>query len=125
MVILVGVETGSYLGTYFATYPQQQEPLKPGFAQVMRQVEAKYPEQEQQVAIVDPDGYQYILLAWYLKIPPQQYFATNIRQQADKIGLHYGQQVGRYHFIAQEADQSEEEKVLVKWSGNKWRVEED
>lgn len=122
VVILVAVETGGYLQAYFGRYRQQQQALKPGFAEVIQEVDQTYSQQA--VAVVDPDGFQYVLLAWYLKLAPKKYFSTVIMQQPDKIGLQYGQQVGRYHFIAAAEDRVQSEKVLVKWSGNKWQIKE-
>ena len=76
------------------------------------------------IAIVDPSGYKYILTAWYLKITPDQYFATNVRQLPDKIGFRYGERVTHYHFIANSADRSDDEKVLLQWVSKteQWRI---
>jgi hypothetical protein len=93
----------------------------PGFDSMIQLIEKQNP-QKTAVAIVDPSGYQYILTAWYLKIPAEQYFATNIRQLPDKIGFRYGQQVTHYHFIAKSGDRVPSEKILLEWRINGWRL---
>ena len=70
----------------------------------------------------DPDGFQYILTAWYLKTPPEEFFSTIIKQLPDKIGFKYGQQLSNYHFIANSDDRDESETVLVEWIDNKWKT---
>jgi hypothetical protein len=122
VVILVAVESGDYLNRYFRDYPQQQAVLKPGLAPKLKVLEVNYPAQP--VAVVDAEGYQYILLAWYLKLSPTEFFSTVIKQQPDRIGLQYGQQIGRYHFIAEEADRSSEEELLLTWTGQEWQLKE-
>ncbi len=119
---LISVETGGYLYQYFQQYPHQHQVLKPGLSTVLEKIEESYPEQS--VAVVDPEGYQYIILAWYLKLSPEEFFQSVIKQQADRIGLQYGQQVGRYHFVAQATDRVEQEKLLLSWSGREWQLEE-
>ncbi len=107
----------------FANYPQQQQALQPGFDQLIQVADHQYPEQK--IAIVDPAGYHYVLLAWYLKFPPNEYFNTVVRQQPDQIGFRYGEQLGRYHFIGQAGDRSPEEKILIQWSpaSGGWQME--
>ncbi|MBU0978229.1 glycosyltransferase family 39 protein [Patescibacteria group bacterium] len=125
LVIFVGLLIGNfawYLGQYWWQYPADQPRLfQAGFDQVIKQVDQD--DSHQPVAIVDASGYQYILLAWYLKIDPELYLKTNIRQLPDTIGMKYGQQVDRYHFIAHQNDRSEAEKTLVWWDevGQTWQ----
>lgn len=108
----------------FGVYPQNQAMFKPGFDQVIQSLEKKYPGET--VAIVDPSGYHYILTAWYLKMKPESYFQTTIRQLPDKIGFRYGEKTAHYHFIAQPSDRVSSEKVLVQWSSKEeaWKIEE-
>jgi len=117
IILLVFLQVGNftwYVNQYFTHYPADQPRIfQSGFDSVIKKVSTY--EAQQPVAIVDPSGYQYILLAWYLKIDPELYLKTNIRQQPDTIGMRYGQQVGRYHFIASSHDRSESEKILVWW----------
>jgi 4-amino-4-deoxy-L-arabinose transferase-like glycosyltransferase len=119
---ILSLESAFYFKQYFVDYPQQQAMLKPGFDLVIQQLEEKFAQKE--IAIVG-DEYQYILAAWYLKLPPQQYFETNIRQDPDKIGLSYGEKVDNYHFIADKQDRPEAEKILVFWDNdsNQWQIE--
>ncbi|MBD3279130.1 MAG: phospholipid carrier-dependent glycosyltransferase, partial [Candidatus Pacebacteria bacterium] len=119
-MLIILAEASNYFYHYFVDYPNNQATLKPGFDQVIRQVAQQYPQD--QLAIVDGSGYQYILLAWYLKIPAQQYLTSNQRLQPDKIGFSYGERVGRFHFIAQSSDKGDQEKVVLEWSGRKWLV---
>ncbi len=120
--IIIAIETAFYFKQYFVDYPQQQSAYKPGFDIVIQSLEKKLSDQD--IAIVS-GPYQYILAAWYLKLPPQTYFKTNIRQEADKIGIKYGEQVGNYHFIADKQDRREAEKILVFWDNdsNQWQIE--
>ena len=101
---------------------QQQQSFKVGFDEVVQQVEQTHPDQP--VAIVDPEGYHYILLAWYLRLSPQEYFTTVVRQQPDLIGFRYGEQLANYHFIVNEQDRAETESILVQWADNSWQIKE-
>ena len=113
----------SYLNDYFSKYPQQQtEILRTGFAATLQEIDQKHSEEK--IAVVDTSGYQYILLAWYLKIPPQEFFDTVIKQQPDRIGFRYGEKVGRYHFVAKALDRSQDEKYVVEWKENTWKSTE-
>ncbi len=114
-----------YLTDYFLRYPAKQPViLQTNYQGVLKNVEEKYPDQP--IAVINPDGYQYILTAWYLKMPPQEFFNTVRMQNPDRIGFRYGQQVGRYHFIKEQADRSQQEKVSVEWSqeSQSWQVQE-
>jgi 4-amino-4-deoxy-L-arabinose transferase-like glycosyltransferase len=120
-ILLIGLSL-RYSKNYFTNYPSQQQSLKPGFEQVIQQVDQQYPDQE--IAVIDQEGYQYILLAWYLKISPEEFSKSVVRQLPDKIGFRYGEQVGNYHFIADLDDRSEEEKIIVNWNEVKehWEI---
>lgn len=112
---------GRYLYAYFTKYSQEQTIIfASGFEEVIRDVQEKGADQK--VAVVDPSGYQYILLSWYLKIPAEQFFTTVIKQAPDRIGFRYGEQVAQYHFISQSSDRDEQETVLVEWKDNQWQV---
>lgn len=119
--LLVIAESASYLYKYFVNYPNMQpQSLGVGYDKVIIDVEEKYPDKN--VAIVDGSGYQYILTAWYLKIDPQLFLDTVIKQLPDKIGFKYGEQLTHYHFIAQPTDRDESETVLVELRDNQWQV---
>lgn len=121
ITLLIGIEASRYLYLYFNKYPKTQPAsLQVGYEQIIKQTEEKYPQEK--IAIVDQSGFQYILTAWYLKVSPEQFFATNIKQLPDKIGFKYGQQLTHYHFIAHANDQDESETILVEWRDNKWQV---
>ncbi|MFH2118146.1 MAG: glycosyltransferase family 39 protein [Candidatus Paceibacterota bacterium] len=125
IVLLIALEATNHAYQLFMVYPSQTRTFQPGFAEVVRAVEDKHSDQS--VAIVDPSGYHYILLAWYLKLPPTSYFETVIRQQPDQIGFRYGEQLTHYHFIAEPQDRSQNETILIQWSeeNSVWSVEED
>ena len=80
----------------------------------------RYPDKN--IAVVDGGGYQYILTAWYLKMTPDQFYSTVVKQLPDRIGFRYGEQVGRYHFIVNLKDMSDDEHIAVMWEDNEWRV---
>lgn len=123
VLLLIAFSFSQYFEQYFKNYPlQATEIFQTNFAEVVAWIEATHPDKP--VAVVDPSGYQYILLAWYLKIDPGYYLANNIRQNPNGIGLRYGEKVGRYHFIVQEKDAIAEEKIILIWDTSKkhWLV---
>jgi hypothetical protein len=124
-LIFIMLGASQYAYQLFMVYPNQQHALQPQFDQVVQQIEAEHPTTP--VAIVDPAGYHYILLAWYLKLPPETYFNSIIRQNPDQIGFRYGQQLTHYHFIANPNDRSSDEPILVQWSEENliWQIKKD
>ncbi|PIR59063.1 MAG: hypothetical protein COU69_01590 [Candidatus Pacebacteria bacterium CG10_big_fil_rev_8_21_14_0_10_56_10] len=119
-VLVVLISSVEYLQSYFTRFETSHPPsLQIGFDRHLRQVEQRYPDGP--IAVVDSQGFQYILTAWYLRLPPDEFFATVVKQQPDQIGLRYGERLDRYHFIAHPADRSEDERVLVEWTGQEWR----
>lgn len=122
-LLLFGIsfETGQYLYRYFVIFQANQIMWKPGYQVALQQVERDRPTDP--VAVVDPDGYHYILTAWYLKLPATQYFETVVRQQPNQIGFKYGQQVDRWHFIADPNDRQDSEKAVVSWQDDHWQVD--
>ena len=121
-LLVLSLETSIWLKKYFIDYPQNQKMFKPGFDILIQELEQRFPDKE--VAIV-ADGYQYILAAWYLKLDSSTYFETNVRQDPDRIGLRYGQQVDNYHFIDSKDDRSDSEQILVFWNQelDQWDLE--
>lgn len=110
-----------YVSQYFEKYPTQQpELLQVGYDDVIREVDENT---DGQVAVVDPDGYQYILTAWYLQTEPSVFYSTIVRQLPNTIGFKYGQQMDRYHFIGNAEDRVPEEKVVVEWKDGAWQVQ--
>jgi 4-amino-4-deoxy-L-arabinose transferase-like glycosyltransferase len=120
--IVIGLMFTNYLRNYFFTYPNNQQAFKPGFNSVIKDLSTRHTEGD--IAIVDDEGYHYILLAWYLKLSPTQYFDTVVRQLPNKIGFRYGERVDRFHFIASPNDRSEAEKALLQWKKGTWEVVE-
>jgi hypothetical protein len=119
--VLITVEASRYLYLYFNKYPTiQPASLQVGYEQIIKETETKYPQEK--IAVVDQSGFQYILTAWYLKTPPEDFFATTIKQLPDKIGFKYGQQLTHYHFIAHANDRDESETILVEWRDNRWQA---
>jgi hypothetical protein len=120
--ILLIIYSFIYFKDYFSLYPQRQQSLRPGFEEIINQVDKRYLDQK--IVIVDEEGYQYILLAWYLKITPDKFFMSTVRQLPDKIGFRYGEWVDKYHFIVHIDDRSENEKVAVNWNEiiEKWEI---
>ena len=123
-VFIIGLclESLSYVYQYFVKYPlNQPESLQVGFDQILQQAEISH--SDQQIAVVDSEGYKYILAAWYLKIPAAQFFDTIVKQQSNLIGFRYGERVGNLHFISQVADRTNE-PVLIYYQHNTWQIEE-
>ncbi len=121
-VLLISA-AAQYLTTYFTSYPTQSAHiLRAGFGQKLMELEKEHPGEP--VAVVDSEGYQYISAAWYLKVPPAEYFATTVRQLPNRIGMKYGQQLGRYHFIAHPGDRVASEPWLLEWNevAGEWQV---
>ncbi len=123
--LVVALAFVNYLPKLFVQYHRDQVALyHAGFPKKLKLIEKQFPHRP--VAIVDPDGYQYILLAWYLKLKPNDYLNHNVRQLPNRIGFRYGQQVGRYHFIAHASDRSQKEKILLEWQQTKqtWQIKQ-
>ncbi len=122
---LTALELLFYSRAYFLRY-LELEPwsLHPGFQENIAKIDRKYPLEK--VAIIDNEGYQYILTSWYAKISAEEYLETNIRQNANSLGFFYGEQVGRYHFYAQRED-VKDEAVILEWRepAKDWSIEEN
>lgn len=123
-LILCLVEFGWYSYNYFTRYSlQQPDALRVGFDQAIKKAEERYPNT--QIAVVDGEGFHYILTAWYLQLSPEEYFSTVVRQQPNTIGFRYGEQVANYHFIAHDTDRVKTgETVLLNWIDNQWQIQQ-
>ncbi len=121
-ITMLIISSFSYLYHYFLVFPHQHpSKLQVGFDIIIKKVNQSFPEKN--IAIVDNEGFHYILTAWYLQIPADTYFDSIIMQEPDKIGFHYGQQLDRYHFIGSIEDKSNSETVVVTWTKEKdWQV---
>ncbi|NCN45648.1 MAG: hypothetical protein AUK08_01610 [Candidatus Pacebacteria bacterium CG2_30_36_39] len=113
---VIFIESFFYNYQLFVKYPNNQGMFNPGFDSMIQFIDER--SQETKVAIVDPTGYEYILLAWYLKVPANEYLDNNVRQLPDKIGFSYGERVGRFHFIANPNDKAADEEVLLMQAAN-------
>ncbi|MDH5532855.1 MAG: glycosyltransferase family 39 protein [Candidatus Pacebacteria bacterium] len=121
LVLLVILESSRYMYLYFGKYPATQpSSLKIGYPELINEVNKNHSDKN--IAVIDEAGFQYILTAWYLKIPSDEFFSTIIKQLPDRIGFKYGQQLSNYHFIAHPDDRDEAETVLVEWIDNRWQV---
>jgi hypothetical protein len=111
--------TTSYWWSYWQKYPAQSAQLvQAGLANTLNRVD---PAQTQAIAIVDPDGYLYIVAAWYQRLPAAEFYQTQVRQLPNSIGFRYGEKVGRYHFIAKPQDPHQAQQV-ISWDGQQWQV---
>ena len=109
---LLAVEASVYHYQYFRDYPNQQPKATwVEYKELIQAAETNYPEQ--QVAVEDADGYQYILTAWYLRVPAADFFSSMCYQNANAINFHYGEALTHYHFIASPNDRSEGETIFL------------
>jgi hypothetical protein len=121
LVLVFALETSSYFWNYFTVFANQHPSgLGVGYEKVITEVEKTFPNRE--IAVIDGGGYQYIITAWYLRTSPTEYFTSNVRQLPNQLGFRYGQQVTHYHFIANIADKSDQEQIVIEQAGDKWQV---
>lgn len=119
LMILFAVLNQSYVyySYYFSKYPTESAViLKAGLNTAVAKVENELRDKDDQVAVVDPDGFWYVTVAWGMKMPADQFFATVNHHLPDRIGLKYGYRVGRYRFIVDRDDRVEEDKKIIEWS---------
>jgi hypothetical protein len=127
LLVLAGVctwQTGAYLQAYFQKYPAQSALiLQSGYAREVQQAAGSSPGVS--VAVVDPDGFQYIATAWDLRMPPEAFFATIDRHLPDRIGFQYGYRVGQFRFVVSPNDRFPEEKQRIEWDERmqRWRTQ--
>ncbi len=110
LAALLLTESGLYYSDYFIVFPTAQHDFQPGFNVLVQEVEAK--NTDEKVLVVDPDGYHYILAAWYARMPAAEFFATIQRRKPDLLGFYYGDAVGRYRFSAVASDKSAQESAV-------------
>ena len=75
--------------------------------------ESKVKYNDEKIVVIDPDGYQYILTAWYLKLTSTEFFATMKYQNPDNINFYYGERLSNYHFIKNLVDRTNQEKIVI------------
>jgi len=109
---ILTIESIYYYFQFFYAYPNHQpSSLWPEYKHLIVQVENKYPKET--VTIIDPAGYQYILTAWYLKIPAEEFFATMQYQEPDVINFYYGEKMSHYYFIRNREDLMDQNKIII------------
>jgi 4-amino-4-deoxy-L-arabinose transferase-like glycosyltransferase len=123
LVVVLAGEATNYYYQYFTSYFADSVRLLQGnFDQVIPTLESD--SNLNPVAVVDTQGFHYILTAWYLKMSPTEFFSTVQHHLPDRIGFRYGYKVGKYRFIAQPEDKFPNEKALLYWDDKQlvWRV---
>ncbi len=122
LVVLVVIPVITWNVSLHTAYIETQQKLfRFGLQDALQQLPTDTP-----VAFLDREGYDYILVAWYRQVQPQQFFATIARLEPDRIGFRYGERLQNIHFIAAATDISAEEKVLMYWEKDtsEWILEE-
>lgn len=114
-------QSTNYFKNYFINYPDHQpDSLNVDFKNVIQDVSRNHPTEK--IAVVDEEGFQYILTAWYLKTPPEIFQNSIVMQLPDKIGFNYGEQMDRFHYVAKADDRREDEKVVVERIDGVWKI---
>lgn len=109
-------ESISYQWRYFQEYPQMEPAvLWPEYRQEILELTAL--PSETKIAVLDGEGYQYILTAWYAGIPAEEFFSSIERSEPDSIHFSYGETLGRFHFIRQRSDRGTETILLSQEKG--------
>lgn len=126
IIVLILIPSCQYVYQLFWVYPDDinmQSRLQSGYDQVLESVEAKHPEKT--VAVEDGRGFHYILTAWYTRMSSDEFFSTLVKQQPDTINFRYGERVGRYQFITNRQDRTDEQ-ILIYWDvpSSQWIVVE-
>jgi len=112
MIIAIGLISVNFTHWYSSLLQDYSKAQKELYQFGLQEALSEVDKTDQPIAVLDQGGYYYVLFAWYLKMPPTEYFKTVIRQQPNEIGFSYGEQVGKYHFIGQKVDISEKEKLM-------------
>ena len=115
----------TYANVYITEYPQQSYfNFHGGYPQIITKYRAERPTAP--IAVVDGAGFQYIITAWYLRVKPEDFYATIVRQNPDRLGFRYGQQLLNFHFIANDDDRSHEEGIVIEWQEDtaNWKIKE-
>lgn len=121
VVMLVLISATNYFGSYFRDYPTRQpRSLLAGYDIAITKIDQKFPDRP--LVVVDPEGFGYILTAWYLRMSPQKFHSTVIKQLPDRIGFRYGEQVAQFHFIVNLEDRSTKERAALFREGEDWKI---
>lgn len=114
LIALLSFEAVNYYSQYFITYPSQQHDFRPGLNNLVKN-DASTTNQSQ-ILVVDPSGYDYILAAWYTRMPSDEFFATINRNTPDLMGLYYVTTVGKFRFSVTADDRKPEELVVFSFN---------
>lgn len=98
-----------YYLTYMTSYKDQQLALYKG---KLTSTLSENLTSEEEVWVVDPEGYDYIVFAWYDSIDPQTFHSSIVHQNADTAGLHYGERVGRFVFVRNPEDAPDQATLM-------------
>ncbi len=106
------IESVFYYQKYFFWYQANQpSTLYVKYKDLVEESKVKY--NDEKIVVIDPDGYQYILTAWYLKLTSTEFFATMKYQNPDNINFYYGERLSNYHFIKNLVDRTNQEKIVI------------
>lgn len=120
MAILVVVSASMYIQDLFGRYRLESKSIfQAGLANIIE----KLPE-DGRVAVLDPEGYDYIRWAWYSKLSTEAFLSSIVRHPPSVAGLRYGEQAGRFHMIDQVGNREASDINLVQWNEAKasWEV---
>lgn len=119
IVSLLLLSSARYTINYHHYWPKQYpKELMVGLDEVVQQVS----KVEEPMAVIDPEGYAYITLSWYKKLPAIEFFNTIQRHDPDQAGLHYGFQVSNFTFYKHEQDIKEEKIILFQATNSAWQM---
>lgn len=120
MIILVILSAFEYAHDLFGQYGIEAKGVfQAGIIDAIQQL-----PRDGQVAVLDPDGYEYIRWAWYNQLDPKEFLTSIQRRPPSVAGLRYGVQVGRFRFIDQVKTRQPQDISLVQWSeaSSSWEV---
>lgn len=121
--IVLGVfftwHTFSYLSTYFQTYGEKSAVMtQSGLAKAVTSSSAVDPSSD--VYVVDPEGYEYIRVAWSEGLSAEGFFNTIDRDPPNTLGFTPGKQVGHYIFVRNYVGVPEGQLYFI-WQENQWQ----
>lgn len=123
LFLLINILWPSY--NYFLDYlyfpTAQRVALQVGLVEVLTKIKNETTSADQ-IAWVDGSGYDYVVIAWYLKLPSAQFHQTVTRLEPDTIGFRHVSQITNIRFIDKK-DYRLGEKMLVYWKDGAWRTE--
>lgn len=122
--VLLWISTIHYSHDYILQYPEEYPTeLQVGLDESVQKIQSSYPDAN--VAVVDPNGYAYILIAWYQRISPDYFWGTMKWKPADTARLRKGEQVGQYTFILEPDETLDQYDVLLQQESNtSWVIQE-